>query len=226
MASNRATRFPPALRALALAAAAALTQAPAAASAAPVKGKDPIVLPVPKSFDAGVAAIQRATGTKAKDLELGGKILLANEGRSFQMEGHLATRLVEGSHDAFLKAGLYLFRLERAFGIGGGSDIVALVATTDRDALIRRVGTSDPSKKQTTDQIVEWLAALEKDEPFALTEIGHDFIAGRFRATPKDPAAIAQRCAQIAPELVKGSVSAMDLLTEEIKTDRTLYLIW
>jgi hypothetical protein len=198
----------------------------APASAAPARSAAPIVLAAPRSFDAAVAAVTKATGSKPAELELNGKIFLASEGRAFKVEGRVATRLVEGSHENFLKAGFMLFRNERSFGLGGGGDVVALVATTDRDALLRRVGTVDPSGKLTNDQIIAWLAALEKDEPFLLTEIGHDYVAGRFKAVPKDPGAVAQRCAEIAPELVKGSSSGITLLTEEIKVNRTLYLIW
>jgi hypothetical protein len=201
-----------------------------APSPAPAKGAQkagaPIVLGTPKSFAAAVAAIEKATGAKDADLELRGKPLLADEGRSFRIEGHVATRLIEGSHAPFLKAGLYLFRHERNFGMGGGLDIVGLIKTTDRDALIRRVGTSDPAKKATTDQIIAFLGALEKDAPFALEEIGEDFVAGHFTAVPKDPIGIARRCAEFAPELIKGSGRAIDYLAEEIKANRTLYLIW
>jgi hypothetical protein len=202
-----------------------LAPSPSPAREAPKAGA-PIVLPAPKSFAAAVAAIEKATGAKGADLELQGKPLLADEGRSFRIEGHVATRLIEGSHPTFLKAGLYLFRHERNFGMGGGLDVVGLIKTTDRDGLIRKVGTSDPGKKATTDQIIAFLAGLEKDAPFALEEIGEDFVAGHFTAVPKDPAAVAKRCAEFAPELIKGSGRAIDYLAEEIKANRTLYLIW
>lgn len=209
----------------ALAALAALFAVAPAAAKAPPPPK-PISLAAPKTYAAALTAIEKATGARATDLELKGNPLPAEEGRAFRVDGKVATRLIEGSHGAFLKAGFYLFRLERSFGLGGGLDVVALVKTTDRDALLRRVGTADPHGVVTNDQIAEWLAALEKEEPFALNEIGVDYVAGRFVKAPKDPAAVAARCAAFAPELTKGSGSAIDLLTEEIKANRTLYLIW
>ncbi|MGB8930337.1 MAG: DUF4253 domain-containing protein [Anaeromyxobacteraceae bacterium] len=224
---HRLTHARGARSALALTALSALLVAPTPATAAKAPAAKPtIALATPRSFAAAVAAIEKATGSKEMDLELKGNPLPAGEGRAFRMDGKVATRLVDGSHAPFLKAGLYLFRLERSFGMGGGLDTVALVKTTDRDALIRRVGTSDMHGKLSSDQIVEWLAALEKDEPFSLNEIGVDFVAGHFDVAPKDPAAVARRCAEISPELTKGSGSAIDLLTEEIRSNRTLYLIW
>lgn len=210
-------------RTLAFATVAALVFA-GAVRASPAEG--PISLTKPKSYAAAIAAIEKATGAKGTELALDHKAVPAAEGRAFKIDGHVATRLIDGSHDAFLAAGLYLFRYERSFGMAGGKDIVALVVTTDRTALIRRVATSDPHKVVTPEQIAEWLAALDRDEPFALNEIGADYVAGRFKRVPKDPGAVARRCAEIAPELVTGSGSAIDLLTEEIRSNRTLYLIW
>jgi len=211
--------------ALAFAALTALAAAPVARAKAPaVFG--PIVLAAPKDFASAIRAIEKATGSKAMDLELKGNPLPAGEGRAFNVEGRVATRLLEGSHEPFLKAGLYLFRLERSFGMGGGLDVVALVKTTSWDGLIRRVGTSDPHGTLGPDQIVEWLTALAAREPFTLDEIGTDYLAGHFKATPKDPAAVARHCAEFAPELVKGGTRGLEYLTEEIKADRTLYLIW
>jgi hypothetical protein len=221
-ANRLAPRF-----AVALAATAALLQAPIAVAAEKAaRPKPPIVLAAPKSLDAGAAAILKATRAKAEPLELSGTPVAAAEGRSFTIDGKVATRLLDGSHATYLKAGLYLFRYERSFGMAGAHDHVALLATTDPSAVVRKIGTHDATTKHTTEQIVEWLAALDKEEPFFLNEIGDDYVAGTFKAVPKDPAAVARRCAEIAPELVKGSGSAIDLLTEEIKVNRTLYLIW
>jgi hypothetical protein len=227
-ALNQPTSSPIARRcAIALAAVAALLQAPAAGAAVKaVRVKPPIALAAPKSLEAAVAAIEKATGTRSAPLQLGGTAIPTAEGRTFPMEGKVATRLLEGSHATFLKAGLYLFRYERSFGMGGDRDHIALLATTDPDAVVRKIGTRDETTKRTTDQIVEWLGALQKEEPFYLTEAGEDYVAGTFKVVPKDPAAVARRCATFAPELVKGSGSAIDLLTEEIRANRTLYLIW
>jgi hypothetical protein len=51
-------------------------------------------------------------------------------------------------------------------------------------------------------------------------------VAGTFERSPKDAASIARRSAEIAPDLVAGRASTLALLTEEIRVNRTLYLIW
>jgi hypothetical protein len=188
--------------------------------------RSPISLPAPKSFPAAVAAVERATGAKGGPIETAGDPVPAEEGRSFAVDSKVAERLLAGSHATFRKAGFYLFRHERSFGMEGEKDRIALMATTDRNEVIRRMGTSGAHHTLTTDQIIAWLDALAKDEPFVLTEIGVDYLAGRFDRKPKDPAALARRSAEFAPDLVAGRASTLALLAEEIRANRTLYLIW
>ncbi len=214
------------LRTFAALAAAAALLVPGALRAAPPAGVGPIVLAHPATFEAGVAAIEAATGAKAEPIELGGAPVPPGDGRAFAVDGATAERVLRGSHATFREAGLYLFRLERSFGVAGEKDPLVLLRTADRDAVVRRVGTAGPKSGATTDAIVAWLDALAKDEPFDLTEVGVDYLSGRFLTVPKDPVAVAKRCVQIAPELTRARASTIDLLIEEIRTERTLYLIW
>jgi hypothetical protein len=210
------------LRLLALAVAAALLAPAPLRAAEPTK--QPIVLNVPADFSAAAAAVEKATGAKGEKLPFG-EIPLA-EGRSFSLEPSVAERLLEGSHPTFHKAGFFLFRYERSFGMAGEKDRLGLLKTTDHRAVIRRVGTGQSAKGLTSEKVVTWLDALGKDEPFDLWEVGSDYVAGRFERTPKDPEAIAKRCAEFAPDLVAGRASTLELLAHEIKSNRTLYLIW
>ncbi|HET8542296.1 MAG TPA: DUF4253 domain-containing protein [Anaeromyxobacter sp.] len=218
------TRWTPTFRALAaLASAGALAPAPVRAGSAAAA---PIALSRPASFDEAVSAVERATGAKGEVAELGGAAVPLADARAFEVDGGTAERLLAGSHRTFRDAGLYLFRLERAFGIAGEKDPVILLRAADRSAVVRRVGTSGAKAGATTEKIVAWLDALAKDEPFDLTEIGVDYLAGRFARAPSDPAAIARRCVELAPDLVAARASTLALLVEEIRTARTLYLIW
>lgn len=182
------------------------------------------VLAAPKSFAAAVEAVARATGATPGQLQLGEVPL--DQGRSFLVPARTAERLLAGSHATFRKAGFYLFRYERSYGIGGDKDHVGLLNTADRGAVIRRVGTSSKSHELTPEKLVAWLDALAKDEPFELAEVGEDFVAGTFVRAPKDPLAVAKRCAQLAPDLLGGRQTSIELLAAEIRDNRTLYLIW
>lgn len=205
----------------------ALAATPLARAAPAQPIAQPISLAAPRDFDAAVVAVEGAAGAKGEAATLGGAAVPLSEGRAFRVEGATAERLLAGSHAAFRSAGFYLFRLERAFGLGGDKDVLVLLRTADRSAVVRRVGTSGPKAGATTDAIVAWLDRLAKDEPFELTEVGVDYLAGQFARSPRDPAAVARRCVEIAPELVSGrSENMLRLLEEEIRADRTLYLIW
>ncbi len=184
----------------------------------------PIALATPKDLAGAVAVVEQATGARGEKLPVG-NIPLA-DGRSFALEPSVAERLLEGSHAAFKKAGIYLFRYERSFGMAGDKDQIGLIQTADANTIIRRIGTAGGRRPLTPDQVVGWLDALAKEEPFDLWEVGVDYVAGRFDRAPKDPVAVAKRCAEFAPDLVAGRASTLDLLAAEIKANRTLYLIW
>ena len=115
---------------------------PALADTPPAKAQEPIALEAPKDFASAVAAVERAAATKAEPLEgLGGQVP-EGEGRAFAVEGKVAERLLAGSHAAFRGAGFYLFRYERSYGMAGEKDRLGLLKTGDRNAVLRRMGTS------------------------------------------------------------------------------------
>jgi Domain of unknown function (DUF4253) len=207
---------------------AALLLGAIAARAAPPAQKthEPIALPEPKTFAEAVAAIERVTGAKGGALDTSSGSVPLAEGRAFSVDSNVAARLLAGSHAPFRKAGFYLFRYERSFGMEGDKDRLGLLATSDRSAVVRRMGTADARHGLTTEKIVAWLDELAKEEPFDLTEVGADYLAGTFARSPKDAAGVARRSAEIAPDLVAGRASTLALLTEEIRVNRTLYLIW
>ncbi len=203
-----------------------LASGPARAADRASTGSDaaPIALAAPKDFSSAVRMLEEVTGATGEKLRQGDVPL--EQGRSFTAEPRIAQRLLDGSHDAFKRAGLFLFRYERSFGVAGEKDHVGLLRTADASAVIRLIGTAGPRGAPSSDAIVAWLEALAKEEPFELSEIGADYVAGRFARAPKDPMAFAKRCAAFAPELVAGRASTLELLAHEIAADRTLYLIW
>jgi hypothetical protein len=209
------------LAAVVLVAAGAVRAAdPAPTTAKP--GRVPIVLAAPKDLRDAVRSVALATDAETEKLEG----VAVDDGRSFSMSAAAAERLLEGSHAAFRKAGYYLFRYERSYGVGGEKDRVGLMKTADRGAVIRAMRTSSPRHGLTPEAVARWLDGLHQDEPFELWEIGADYVAGRFERTPKDPLAVAKRCAEIAPDLVAGRATTLQLLANEIRDNRTLLLIW
>ena len=113
-----------------------------AAAEAPGGAATPIVLAKPASFEAAVAAIEHATGARPTRLHGRSACVPPAEGRAFQLDSSTATRLVDGSREPFRKAGLFLFRHERSFGLADEKDVVGVLATADWHAAVRRIGTA------------------------------------------------------------------------------------
>src|SRR5204862_414942 len=82
----------------------------------------------------------------------------------------------------FLEKGFYLFRSEQHFGIAGHRDRVALFPRSDRDEILRLMGTNGWNYDIGPDSVIAWLRTLERDHPFVLTGIGFDWVEGRFRS--------------------------------------------
>jgi hypothetical protein len=186
-----------------------------------------VALPTPKDLAGAVEVLERATGAKAEQIvtDAGVKVPLAG-GRAFAVDARTAEKILAGSHTSFRKAGLYLFRYERAYGIPGEKDRLAVVPTRDPDAVLRLMGTEGVAQGVTTEQIVAWLRAVNREEPLELLEIGSDFVSARFERAPKDPRALALRAVEFAPDLTGGHSDAIPGLTDLIGRHRTLFLIW
>lgn len=184
----------------------------------------PLVLAKPASLEGAIIAIQQATGARPMRLHGRSASVPSEEGRAFQVDAATAARLLDGSREPFRQAKLFLFRHERSFGLADEKDVVAVLATDDWRAAVRRMGTAGVGV--TNDRIVAWLEQLAKEEPFELTEIGMDYVAGRFARTPKDPTALAQRIAAFAPDLVRGHKDPIAGLADLVSRDRVLYLMW
>lgn len=212
-----------ALAACLLFAAAGVARADAPDGAAAVQ---PITLEAPANLGAAVAALERATGSKRARLHGRSASVPASEGRTFEVDPKTAGRLLAGSREPFRKAGLFLFRHERGFGIADEKDHVAVLATTDWRAVVRRMGTAGASRGVTSERVVAWLEALHTEEPFEVSEVGVDYVAGRFLKAPKDPTAIARRVAEFAPDLVRGHKDPIAGLADLVGREQVLYLIW
>lgn len=184
--------------------------------------KAPAALDAPKDFEGAVRALEAATGVKGARLH----DLPLEEARTFAVDTAVAERVLAANRLTFMRSGVYLLRHERSFGLPGDKDMLAVLKTTDWKTAVLRIGTAGPKGAPTTEKIAAFLEALAKEEPFELTEIGSDYIAGRFERAPKDPAAVARRCAEFAPDLVAGRASTLALLEKEIAVNRSLYLIW
>lgn len=188
--------------------------------------KEPVVPPA--DFASAVAYLEKRTGARAGPLVGYGpedEEQPIPEGRSFDVEEAEADELLKDLHAPWKKAGLYLFRYDRSFGIGGQKDKVALLPTRDPYGILLKMGTNGTNYGKSTEDVIRFLRELEREVPFDLTEIGIDYVEGRFLESPRDPIGLAQRLYEFCPDIVEQGVPMEDL-PRILSHDRVLYLWW
>lgn len=114
----------------------------------------------------------------------------------------------------------------------GRPDLVALLPTTDQFEVVRRVGTNGNSR-HTADEVLAWLRALDRAEPYVLLGAGLDFVEGYFVNSVRDPAGLAQNVYAFCPDfwdqgigLLNTSSSAQDGIADYFRTERYFYFWW
>ena len=126
----------------------------------------------------------------------------------------------------FLEKGFYLFRSEQHFGIAGHRDRVALFPRSDRDEILRLMGTNGWNYDIGPDSVIAWLRTLERDHPFVLTGIGFDWVEGRFRSAIGDADALARRFYAFCPDIVEQGTETVAALARELSQSQRLYCWW
>lgn len=146
-------------------------------------------------------------------------------GVSFEVPHERITPLLRKAHGDFLAKGLYLFRYEQNFGIGGDPDKIGLVPTADKYDVMALMETSGNDFAVPTSGVIAWMKELEQQQPFVLTGIGIDYMEGAFTTPIKNPYAIAERMYQFCPDIVDQGTETVDELANEIG-DGKLYFWW
>jgi len=182
----------------------------------------------PVAFPDAVRALEQLAGGKATPLvgidSVGDSV--ATEGFAVNVPPARAERLVAAAQPHFLEKGFYLFRSEQHFGIAGHRDRVALFPRSDRDEILRLMGTNGWNYDIGPDSVIAWLRTLERDHPFVLTGIGFDWVEGRFRSAIGDADALARRFYAFCPDIVEQGTETVAALARELSQSQRLYCWW
>ncbi|GMV93679.1 MAG: hypothetical protein AMXMBFR82_34570 [Candidatus Hydrogenedentota bacterium] len=128
-------------------------------------------------------------------------------------------------HQAALKHGAFLFRVECHFGIGTQPDVIAVLPTTDQYEVIQAVGTDGVNFDVDNAEVIVWLRGMEEQNPFTLTGAGQDFLEGYFVTPPENAPALAKRMYDFCPDIVDQGTGTVEALAGELKHGK-LYLWW
>jgi hypothetical protein len=191
--------------------------------------------PVPRpdlSQAAGAAEFQRAIADAARLFEVAPKPLRSvgeggeiKGGVCFEAPAQRIEAVLGEAHADFLSRGYYLFRFERHFEIGGRPDKVGLLATADKYAVMALMDTNGDNYGIGTAGVIAWMKELERKHPYDLTEVGFDYLEGRFASPAKDPEGLARRMYEFCPDIVDQGVGTMKALTESVRAGK-LYFWW
>jgi hypothetical protein len=180
-----------------------------------------------EGFEGAVASVAHFTGARPLGLGPGTCArapIAERDGRAFVLDGDLAERILAGSHGSFRERGIYLFRCERGGRTERRKDVLALMPTQDPRVVIERLGTGAPRVGLTPEDVVARLEALAAEASFEVTEVGLDYVAGRFDGVPKETGPLAELILAAAPATRR--LTDAETLAEELRLNAALYLWW
>jgi hypothetical protein len=168
---------------------------------------------VSPSDDPDVARLEKLCGSNASPLDgLDGAVTLhVNSSKKLKLEK---------VQSDFLKRGRFVF------ATNNDATRLAMLQTTDKYDAVAAMGTNGANYELSTQDIVAWLRALEKTDPFVLTGIGFDFLKGKFDARVSDPDGLSRKMYEFCPDIVDQGLETVRALRDQLGRSRELYFWW
>ena len=133
--------------------------------------------------------------------------------------------LVDQYQVELIKRGWFLFRFSH--DARRRVDVVGLLPTAEKYVVLAYLQTDGLSYNIKTERIINWLKRLEAESPFVITEVGLDYVGGRFLQRIPRPAQLAGRMFAFCPDIVDQGVGSVANLEKELaKPSPQLYLWW
>jgi hypothetical protein len=88
------------------------------------------------------------------------------------------------------------------------------------------MGTNGANYGVGTEDVIRWLRKLEDRQPFDLTGVGGDFLAGSFLAAVKKPKELANQMYEFCPDIVEQGCGTVEELAKQLRTMRTFFFWW
>ncbi len=120
-----------------------------------------------------------------------------------------------------LERGCFLFACQDHVG---RPSRLALLPTTDPLEAVAHVGVGEAGVEDSNGAVIAWLASLH--EPWQVTTITYDTLAGRFLAPPADPQAIAESIYRICSDAVHQGAGDLETLAADLAATAAFYLWW
>jgi Domain of unknown function (DUF4253) len=122
------------------------------------------------------------------------------------------------------KAGCHLV-LAEPWEPGQDAKLV-LFPTDDKFAVIAAIGTEGANYSIRTEDVIEWLQKLDKQNPFHLVLCRHDFVGGEFRGAVKGAKKLAEEMAEFCSSCLDGEAETPEELAAMLKREKSFFLWW
>jgi ankyrin repeat protein len=124
----------------------------------------------------------------------------------------------------FLERGCFVYEPKHFFG--DGPERLCILPTTDKYDVIALHQTNGCNSGIGPGYVIEWLRQLEAEQPFILTCIAHDTLAGRFLTPVADPNTWAERMYDFCSDIVSQGCGSVELLAENLANRDKLFFWW
>lgn len=124
----------------------------------------------------------------------------------------------------FLERGCFVYEPKHYYG--DGPEKLCILPTADKYDAIALHQTNGCNCGIGPGYVVEWLKELEAEQPFVLTCIAHDTLAGRFLTPIEDPEDLAERMYDFCSDIVDQGCGSVELLAESLASSDDLYFWW
>jgi ankyrin repeat protein len=124
----------------------------------------------------------------------------------------------------FLARGCFVYEPDSYRGDGPAK--LCILPTTDKYEAIAVHQTNGYNYDIGPSDVVAWLRELEAEQPFILTCIAHDTLAGRFLTAIVDPEGLAERMYEFCPDIVDQGCGSVEILGESLAENDSLFFWW
>jgi len=124
----------------------------------------------------------------------------------------------------FLQRGCFVYEPDHYYG--EGPEKLCILPTVDKYEAIALHQTDGANYGVGPGYVVQWLKNLEQEQPFILTCIARDTLAGRFLTPIANPEELAAQMYDFCSDIVDQGCGSVEILAENLATSDNLFFWW